>query len=90
MAPKDTTKEEESLPARRTIPSRALSDQEISFDALKFIPEESARHYGFVPIGLTDGVLEVGIVDPNNLVARDALQFISSRIEMPFKLYLIT
>jgi type IV pilus assembly protein PilB len=36
-----------------------------------------------------DGVLEVGAIDPNDLEARDALNFISSRIGMPYKLFLI-
>ncbi|WP_460366139.1 hypothetical protein, partial [Staphylococcus aureus] len=30
------------------IPSRSLGDQEVPFDILKFIPEESALHYHFV------------------------------------------
>ncbi len=90
MAQGEQNNQEAQTLKPQDIPSRALGDTEVSFDVLKFIPEESARHYGFVPIGLSGGVLEVGITNPDNLVARDALQFISSRIEMPFKLYLIT
>ena len=59
-------------------------------DALQFIPEESAKHYGFIPISVTDGALEVGIVDPDNIEAQDALQFISTRVGMPYKLFLIS
>jgi hypothetical protein len=33
------------------------------------------------------GVLEVGMVDPYNIEARDALQFISSKIGLPFKIF---
>ncbi|MEI6528659.1 MAG: GspE/PulE family protein [bacterium] len=72
------------------IPSRNLSGQEIPFAILKNISEESAMHYNFVPIGLKDEVLEVGIVDPESIEARDALNFISSKLGLPFKLYLIT
>jgi len=43
-----------------------------------------------VPIGVKDGVLEVGATNPNDLEARDALNFISSRIGMPYKLFLIS
>ena len=71
------------------IPSYSLSGKKINFDVLKLIPEESARHYQFVPLGMVDGVLEIGIVDPDNIEARDALQFISSKTGLPFKIYLI-
>jgi len=74
----------------KNIPGRTVTDEKISFEILKNIPEESAKHYKFVPIGLTDGVLQVGIVDPDNLIARDALQFIASRLNMPFKLFIIS
>ncbi|MEK7066232.1 MAG: hypothetical protein AAB965_01500, partial [Patescibacteria group bacterium] len=39
------------------IPTRKLETKDISFSLLKYIPEESATHYRFVPIGLKDGVL---------------------------------
>ena len=72
------------------IPSRLLRGKEIPTKILENIPEESALHYRMVPIGVKDGVLEVGMVDPDNLEARDALNFISSKIKMPFKIYLIS
>ena len=72
------------------IPSRLLRGKEIPTKILENIPEESALHYRMVPIGVKDGVLEVGMVDPDNLEARDALNFISSKVKMPFKIYLIS
>ncbi len=72
------------------IPTRTLQNKEIPGKVLEYIPEESAVHYQFVPIAVTDGVLEVGIVDPDNIEARDALNFISSKIGMPFKIFLIS
>lgn len=72
------------------IPTRSLEGQQIPFTILKNISEDSARHYSFVPIDVKDGLLEVGIVDPENIEARDALNFIASKLNMPFKLYLIT
>jgi len=72
------------------IPKRVVGDAKIPFDVLKYVPEESARHYNFVPIALANGVLEVGVIDPDNLVARDALQFISSRANLPFKLFRVS
>ncbi len=72
------------------IPTRSLDGVDIPGKILDYIPQESASHYGFVPLATNDGYLEVGIVDPDNIDARDALNFISSKIGMPFKLYLIT
>ncbi len=72
------------------VPTRELGDMLIPFDILRVIPEESARHYHFVPLGIADGVLEVGITDPDNLEARDALTFISAKVGMPYKIFLIT
>ncbi len=73
-----------------SIPTKDLTDLEISGKVLEFIPEDSATHYQVVPLAVTDGVLEVGAVDPSDLEARDALNFISARIGMPYKLFLIS
>ena len=72
------------------VPTRELGEKPVPFDILRYIPEESARYYSLSPLSVTDGVLEVGIVDPDNLEARDALTFISAKIGMPYKLFLIT
>jgi len=72
------------------VPTRELGEKPVPFDILRYIPEESARYYQLSPVSVTDGVLEVGIVDPDNLEARDALTFISAKIGMPYKLFLIT
>ena len=71
------------------IPTRKLENKDISFSLLKYIPEESATHYKFVPIGLKEGVLEMGIVEPDNIEARDALNFIASKLNIPYKIFLI-
>ena len=72
-----------------SMPIRRLGNGNLSFDALKYVSEDSATHYHFAPIGLVDGVLEVGVTDPGNMEAMDALQFISSKIGIPFKIFLI-
>lgn len=72
------------------IPSKQINPKSVSFDTLKYIPEDSAKYYKFVPLGVVDGVLEVGIVDPDNVAATDALQFITSKMNIPFKYFLIT
>jgi type IV pilus assembly protein PilB len=72
------------------IPGRVVEPKSITPESLKYIPEDSAKHYGFAPIAFKDGILEVGIVDPENISARDALEFISAKSNTPFKLFLIT
>lgn len=72
------------------VPTRELGENSVPFDILRYIPEESARHYRLAPIGESEGALEVGVTDPDNLEARDALTFISAKIGMPYKLFLIT
>ncbi|MFO0718481.1 MAG: ATPase, T2SS/T4P/T4SS family [Candidatus Paceibacterota bacterium] len=71
------------------VPTRALGETKIPGEILGYIPEEAAVHYKFVPLGVKDGVLEAGMIDPDNIEARDALNFISSKINMPFKVFLI-
>ena len=71
------------------IPARIIPSGPINHTALGYLPEESARHYHFVPIGIDAGALEVGIIDPDNIEAMDALQFIATENGMPYKLYLI-
>ncbi|OHA32095.1 MAG: hypothetical protein A2928_02690 [Candidatus Taylorbacteria bacterium RIFCSPLOWO2_01_FULL_45_15b] len=71
------------------IPTKSLDGVTVPFEILKYIPEDSASHYNFVPIGMEDGVLEIGVVDPDNIEARDALNFISAKINLPYKVYLL-
>jgi type IV pilus assembly protein PilB len=72
------------------VPVRNLGETEVPFDILKYIPEESATHYEFVPLSIHEGFLEVGVVNPDNIEARDALNFISAKEDIPFKLFLIS
>ena len=72
------------------VPTRVVGSQKIPHDTLQYVAEDSAKHYKFVPLAVADGVLEVGVVNPDNIEALDALNFISSRIGMPYKIFLIT
>jgi len=72
------------------IPTKNLEGVDITGKVLDYIPEDSAMHYRFVPIGITDGTLFVGMVDPDDMEAHDALNFISSKLGMPFKIFVIT
>ena len=72
------------------VPIKDLSNTNVSSEILKYIPEESATHYKMVPLAFNDGFLEVGMVDPSNLQARDALNFIASKNDISFKIFVIS
>ncbi|MEK7539349.1 MAG: GspE/PulE family protein [Patescibacteria group bacterium] len=72
------------------MPVKKVNKEESTFSALQYISEDSATHYQFAPIGLREGVLEVGVINPENIQAMDALQFISVKLGIPFKIYLIS
>ena len=72
------------------LPYRILGNPPVANEVLRYIPIDSAEHYGFVPLGEAEGALEIGIVDPDNIEALDALQFISGKIGLPYKIFLIT
>ncbi len=72
------------------IPVYSLKGKKVPFDLLKTVPEESARHYQFVPLGTEDNILAIGMANPESTEAKEALNFIASRINQPFKIYLIS
>lgn len=72
------------------VPIRSLEGVKVPVDVLRYIPEESAQHYGFAPIGFVDGVLEVGMVDPDDIRGFDALNFIARTTGVPFKVFQIS
>ncbi|OGZ35505.1 MAG: hypothetical protein A3A94_02620 [Candidatus Portnoybacteria bacterium RIFCSPLOWO2_01_FULL_43_11] len=90
---KDYPKEAEEVKERGkkiNVPFIDLSLKEVSADVLKSIPEEAAAFYEFVPIEKRDGVLEVGMVSPDDLKAREALRFIAFRSQLEPSIFIIT
>ena len=72
------------------VPHMSTKGRRIPFDVLKDIPEESASHYNFVPLGMEEGVLQIGMVHPEDIEAREALKFISTSLNVPFKIFVIS
>ena len=84
--------EDEILEARKSIfgiPIKEIDIKKVPASTLKLIPVDAAKTYKFIPINLTETFLEVGIVNPENVRAVDALTFITAKLNKPFKLYLI-
>ena len=72
------------------LPTRSLPlDAKIEPSVLKYLSEESARHYGIIPLAVEDDVLVVGVTDPENLTFRDALNFITAKHQIPYRLVVI-
>ena len=59
---------------------------DIAAEVLTYVPEDSAGHYHMVPLLLEDGVLVVGVNNPDDLQIREALNFISTKHNIPYKL----
>jgi type IV pilus assembly protein PilB len=72
------------------IPIKNLDGSTVPKKILDYIPEDTAVRYHLAPINFEDGVLEVGMVNPDDIEARDALNFISSKLGIPFKIFIIS
>lgn len=65
-------------------------DKKIPPDVLILISEEAARYYKMIPLSLTGNVLDVGLVDPNDVKAQEALNFLASRNGLVTQVFKIT
>lgn len=72
------------------VPTEAIRENErIDSGILKYIPEESARHYSIIPLRIEGGVLLVGTTDPENYTLRDALNFMTAKHALPYKIVVL-
>ncbi len=70
------------------IPYVDLRQLQVPQNVLSLIPQESINFYNFVPFELKDGVLKVAIIDPTNLSALEALEFLGQKQNLQVQLYL--
>lgn len=83
----DPSNDAESVIEMRT---RSLGESKVPYDVLRYIPEESAQHYHIAPLGIVEGILEVGMVDPGDIQGIDALNFITRATGIPYKIFKIS
>ncbi len=57
---------------------------------LRVIPEDSANYYRMAPIGKEDDAIQVGMIHPEDLRAKEALRFLARRDDFSYKIYLIS
>lgn len=72
------------------MPYRVITDAKIPFDVLRYVPEETAMHYKFISIGVDGKTLEIGMMNPEDIEAKDAMQFLFSRIGIKYKIFVIS
>lgn len=72
------------------IPLIKVDPEKIPAEILEIIPEETARYYKMVAISKKEGVLEIGMVWPEDLDAKEALKFLALKKNFDFKICLIT
>jgi len=72
------------------IPLKEVLAEDISLKVLEIIPEDSAKYYQMIPLAKKDDLLEVGMVNPEDLKAQEALKFWSRQGKFNYKIYLIT
>lgn len=71
------------------IPFQKVDPSTVTEKVLQYVNEEAAQYYQFVPFQFSDGVLSVGIINPENPEAINALQFVSTKLGIPFKVFII-
>src|SRR3989338_8186446 len=64
--------------------------EEVPSEVLHLVSEEAAVNYKMIPLFKKNGVVGVGMVYPENILAQNALRFLSQREHFNYKVYLIT
>lgn len=72
------------------LPSVRLIDIEMNRDVSKEISDEIVSFYKIIPIAKEGNTLKVGVVNPEDIDALEALKFIAADKNIQTKLYLMT
>ena len=72
------------------VPYKKIQVEEIKDEVLKIIPEETVRNYKVIPISLENDLLTVGMINPDDAKAQEALKFIAKQRLVNLGAYLIS
>ena len=72
------------------LPLRRVAADSIPPEVLEMVPEDSAKYYRMVPLSLKDNKLEVGMIEPENTEAQQALKFLARQGNFSYVTALIT
>ena len=72
------------------IPLRSVEPKDIPLKVLELIPEDAAAHYRMVPLTKRQGLVEVGMVAPEDAKAKEALNFLARQGGFSFQVALLS
>jgi type IV pilus assembly protein PilB len=72
------------------VPERIVQKGTVSYDVLRTIPEDAVTTYHMVPLAITGKTLSIGMLDPNNFEARQAVQFLGAQRGLTPELFVIS
>lgn len=72
------------------IPYKSLLDTQIETSILNIIPKEVADNYKIICFNKDEGRIQVGLVDPNNFKAIEAVDFLAKRDKLRAEFFLIS
>ncbi len=72
------------------IPYKKVEIEEVKGDLLSLIPEETVRTYKVIPLEKSDNLLVVGMLNPDDTKAQEAIKFIAKQSRSNLGVYLIT
>ncbi|MHB9020075.1 MAG: GspE/PulE family protein, partial [Minisyncoccota bacterium] len=71
------------------VPFKKFKSEDIGKDILQYISEDIARTYKVVPLSKTSDMLVVGMLNPDDQKAQDALKFIAKQLQINLGVFLI-
>ncbi|MEK7195199.1 MAG: GspE/PulE family protein [Patescibacteria group bacterium] len=86
----DTRKLSELKSSALGVPYKRVNLDDISEDVLGLVPEETATTYEAAPLGKKDNLMIVGMINPDDAKAQDALKFIARNNRLNLGVYLIS
>ncbi|OIO17313.1 hypothetical protein COV56_02305 [Candidatus Kuenenbacteria bacterium CG11_big_fil_rev_8_21_14_0_20_37_9] len=72
------------------LPYILLSDQKISAEIIDILPSELAENYQMVVFGKERDVIDIGLVDPTNLKAKEAADFVAREKNFKIKYHIVS
>ncbi|MFW0862604.1 MAG: GspE/PulE family protein [Candidatus Komeilibacteria bacterium] len=72
------------------VPYVNLQDMPIEDAHLKFLPQDLALNYQMIVFGSKDDELQVGLVDPTNFQALEAIEYLARKNNLQVKYYVIS
>ncbi len=72
------------------IPYKPVNFEEIPDEALKLVPAETAQNYRVAPLSRDEKMLVVGMINPQDVRAQEALRFIAKQNRVSLGVYIIT